>query len=306
MSVKKFLLSAVAAVVCCVALFINGGCSVEDKSGNSGVKVVCGLPPVAFIAKEIGGKYVTVQSMLPVGRSPHDYSPRPADIRDAGRSALFFTTGMNFEKNAARAMPDQVKIIDVTTGIRRRHFDDGKGCCDGHGEGHDHNHEALDPHVWLSPVQAVNIGTVVRDALIAVDPEHAEVYRENFAKFKKQLDVVHQENLKRLAPYAGRNFLVYHPAFGYFADAYKLRQHPLEINGREMNAVQLATVIEKANKENIKVVFVQPQFNPRIANELARRINGVAVPLDPLAYDLVENFRNMTDAICRGFEGGKK
>lgn len=302
MILRKILTALFAAAA---VISWTSGCSGERAGNNDKVKVVCGLPPVAFIAHEIGGKYVTVQSMLPVGRSPHDYAPRPADIRDAGRSALFLTTGMNFEKSAVRAMPEQVKVIDVTTGIRRRHFDDGQGCCDGHGEAHDHNSEALDPHVWLSPVTAGYIADTVRDALVAVDPKHAAVYRENCRALKQKFSDIHADNLRRLAPFAGREFLVYHPAFGYFADAYKLRQHPLEINGREMTAVQLANVIRKAQKENIKVVFVQPQFNPRTANELARRINGAAVPLDPLAYDLVENFRLMADAICRGFGGNK-
>ena len=56
-------------------------------------------------------------------------------------------------------------------------------------------------------------------------------------------------------------------------------------------------------KENIKVVFVQKQFNPRLAGELARRIGGEALPLDPLAYDLLKNFRAMTEAVVRGFGG---
>ena len=107
----------------------------------------------------------------------------------------------------------------------------------------------------------------------------------------------------QLSPFTGREFLVYHPAFGYFADVAGLRQHPLEINGREMTAVQLANVIAKAKKDNIKVVFVQKQFNPRLAGELARRIGGEALPLDPLAYDLLKNFRAMTEAVVRGFGG---
>ena len=72
-----------------------------------------------------------------------------------------------------------------------------------------------------------------------------------------------------------------------------------------MSAGQLAAVIAKADKENIRVVFVQPQFNPRTANELARRIDGQAVPMDPLQYDLIGNFIQMGDAVKKGL-GNKK
>ena len=303
MFVKKLMLFFLGAVF---AVLLNSGCSGKSDDKGGKISVVCGLPPTAFIASEIGGERVAVSSMLPEGRSPHDYAPRPADIRRAGGAAFFFTTGMNFEKNAVRALPEQVRVINVASGIRRRHFDDGHGCCDGHGADHDHSgEEALDPHVWLSPANAILIARTICDALISKDPAHAGMYRKNFERFKEKCESIDARSRRLLSAYAGREFLVYHPAFGYFADAYKLRQHPLEINGREMTAVQLANVISKAQKENIKVVFVQPQFNPRIANELARRINGAAVPLDPLAYDLVENFRLMADAICRGFGGNK-
>ena len=243
--------------------------------------------------------------MLPEGRSPHDYAPRPADIRHAGTAKFFFTTGMNFENSAVKSLPDRVNIADVSKNIKRRHFDDGRGCCDGHGHDHHHHGEAaLDPHVWLSPDNAASIAGVILESLRAADPVNGEYYQANFERFKGELEKVSADMKQRLAPYAGREFLVYHPAFGYFADAAGLRQHPLEINGREMTAVQLANVIAKAKKENIKVVFVQKQFNPRTAGELARRISGETLPLDPLAFDLLKNFKAMTDAVCKGL-GGK-
>ena len=213
---------------------------------------------------------------------------------------------MNFENNAVKSLPDTVKIVDVSANIKRRPFDDGHGSCDGHGEDHHHHgEESLDPHVWLSPANAVIIGEAICSAMSEADPENRAFYHANSEKLKQQFNAADADMKKRLAPYAGREFLVYHPAFGYFADAVKLRQFPLEINGREMTAVQLANVISKAEKENIKVVFVQKQFNPRLAGELARRIGGKALPLDPLAYDLPGNFKAMTDAIAQGFGGGE-
>ena len=118
------------------------------------------------------------------------------------------------------------------------------------------------------------------------------------------MSAISAEMKRKLSPFAGREFIVYHPAFGYFADAANLRQYPLEINGREMTARQLATVIGKAKKDDVKVIFVQKQFNPRLADELARKIGGRAVPMDPLAFDLVKNFEDRISVITSGF-GGK-
>ena len=301
----RFLIGNIIAVLTVAVLF--AGCGKAPQSNSDGkLRITCGLPPISYIAKVIANDKAEVVSLLPSGRSPHDYSPRPADIRDAGKSAFFFTTGMNFEKSAVRALPSKVRIMDVSKNIKRRHFDDGHGSCDGHGHDHDHHgEEALDPHVWLSPANAEKIAENISGALCELDPENSTVYKENLRKFVSELAGINGELAKRLAPYAKRTILVYHPAFGYFTDSFDLKQHPLEINGREMTAVQLAAVIKKAKEEDIRLVFVQPQFNPRTAKELASRIDGVALPLDPLEYDLIANFRKMGEAICRGF-GEKK
>ena len=281
------------------------GCGRRENADSGKLRVVCGLPPVAFIAGEIGKAHIEVSSMLPEGRSPHDYAPRPADVQSAGRAAFFFTTGMNFEKSAVKSPPQTVAVKDVSVNIKRRSFDDGHGCCDGHGHSHDHHgEETLDPHVWLSPDNAVSIAGVICDVLCKKDPENAAFYQKNLDEFKQKMSAISAKMKQKLSPFAGREFLVYHPAFGYFADAANLRQYPLEINGREMTAKQLATVISKAGKDGSTVIFVQKQFNPRLAHELSRKINGQAVPMDPLAFDLVKNFEDMIAIIAIGF-GGK-
>ena len=303
----RFLKTTAVFLLALTALVWSGCGKAPERRSNGKVQLACGLPPVAFIASAIAGDNGEIFALLPEGRSPHDYSPRPADIRNAGKARFFFTTGMNFENSAVRALPQNVEIVDVSKGIHRRRFEDGQECCH-EGNSHEHHHhgdDALDPHVWLSPGNAEIIAGNIADALKKADPENQAVYQQNLEAFTRKLAALNGELQSHLAPYSGRTVLVYHPAFGYFTDAYKLRQHPLEINGREMTAVQLAGVIKKAQKENIKVVFVQPQFNPRTAEELARRINGQAIPLDPLAWDLIANFKKMSDAVCQGF-GEKK
>ena len=145
---------------------------------------------------------------------------------------------------------------------------------------------------------------MICDVLCKKDPENAAFYQKNLDEFKQKMSAISAKMKQKLSPFAGREFLVYHPAFGYFADAANLRQYPLEINGREMTAKQLATVISKAGKDGSTVIFVQKQFNPRLAHELSRKINGQAVPMDPLAFDLVKNFEDMIAIIAIGF-GGK-
>ena len=107
-----------------------------------------------------------------------------------------------------------------------------------------------------------------------------------------------------LLPYKGRTFFVHHPAFGYFAAAYGLKQRGIEMGGREPSPAQLAEVIREAREHGVKTIFVQKEFNPASSAALAKAIGGATAGLDPLEADVTANFRAIADALVQGF-GGK-
>lgn len=288
--------------VLCVAVFTAfciAGCS---RSGDSGkIKVAAGLPPIAGLTAIIGGDRIEVISVLPQGKTPHDFTPRTDTIRQTSGAQLFLTTGMPFENKISDFMQSKAEVCDVTTGIERIAFHDGGD--------HDHQHhdgcthDDHDPHVWLSPRNAIAIAENILNALCRIDPEGAEYYRANFEALRTRLQDLDQRISTRLAPYAGRTFFVYHPAFGYFAHAYNLNQRAIELNGREATTTQLVQIRREARAAGARTIFIQEQFNPGSAEALARDIGGRAVPLDPLGEDLPGNLEKIADAIFAGFSG---
>ena len=327
-----------------LAALILAGCGEEKKSAGDGrMPVYSGLPPVAFLASAVGGERVDSHSMLPEGRSPHDYSPGPREVRGVVSSRLFFTTGMSFENTVSRALaPERTRIVDVSAGVERIPFD-GVGCDDpshrhegaavhdhdcGHDHKHgevcthdhdrageapcddcakDHAHGASDPHVWLSAHNAAVMAENIAKALSEADPAGAAVYAANLEALKRKLREGEEYAKRSLAPYAGREFYVYHPAFGYFAKMVNLRQEAIELGGREATPKRLSEIIRRALENRVRVVFVQPQFNPNRARALGNAIGGKVAPLDALAADIPANIRAMTDALVEGFasEGRK-
>ena len=139
-----------------------------------------------------------------------------------------------------------------------------------------------------------------------IDPVNAVSYRKNLKDFSIKLKKIDQEISAKLTPYKGRTFFVYHPAFGYFANAYGLKQRAIELNGREASPAQLAQITKEAKAGNISTIFIQEQFNPGSAKALARQIGGVAAPLDPLAADICENFIKIARSLESGFNAEKK
>ena len=296
---KKFLTAGI------VLLLIITGCTDNKSPNHKKMIIAAGLPPVASIAARIAGESATVISILPQGRTPHDFTPRTETIRSVSNSRIFLSAGLPFENKIARFMKDNGKdICDVTNGIKRLAFFDGGDHLHHHHDGC--THDDYDPHVWLSPANAVIIAANVAEQLSVIDPLHKDDYQRNFEILKNELQELDRNISQRLAPHKGKTFFVYHPAFGYFADAYGLKQRAIELNGREATAVQLATITREAKKAGVSVIFVQEQFNPGSAQALARQIGGDVAPLDPLANDLISNFKKIADSLERGFESQKK
>ena len=285
------------------------GCG-KESSFQSAPLAVSGLPPVAWIAQEIGGKYITSVSLLPEGRSPHDYAPGPSVLRRAAAAKLFFSCGMPFEKSAEKAL--NCEIVDVTKNISRIMFDtsgnahEHHSCSHTHADGTSCSSDGSDPHVWLSCQNACVIAENIAQALGKAFPEHKTDFENNLAAFKTRFAELKNKTSSKLAPYAGRTFFVYHPAFGYFAKEFGLKQQSIELGGREVSAARLAEVIRHAKAENAKVIFTQKQFNPRNSMVLAKETGGRCVGMDALAFDIEKNIREMTSAIIDGFGGNKK
>ena len=292
--------AGVAAVLCLIS-----GCGKARKASGR-LEAAAGLPPVAFLAERVGGAAVAVSSMLPEGRSPHDYSPAPRDVLNASRSRIFLTTGMNFEKALCRPLDSsRTTVCDVTQGVRRIPAELACGHDHGHDHDHaghhDHDHGALDPHVWLDCDNLCRMADNICRAFCAADPDNAGLYRANTLKLTGEIRLQHRLMAAQLAPFKGRCFYVYHPAFGYFARMFGLRQEAVELDGREVTPAHLADLIGRARRDRVAVIFVQPQFNPSAMRALQRELKVEVKTADPLRKDVLKNMQELVSELRMAF-----
>ncbi|XOF34347.1 MAG: metal ABC transporter solute-binding protein, Zn/Mn family [Candidatus Electrothrix sp. YB6] len=274
------------------------------------MQVFVSIAPQKWLVDRVGGELVDTHILLDKGQDPHLYQPTPEKLTALFRSRLYLIAGMPFEQEIARKIASDtgVRIIDVTEGIRKvpmiehdGHNDPDKNEHDQHEE-HQHEdpedqHDHLDPHVWLAPLNLRQMAKNTAAALADADPENGAVYRQNLQTVTEQLTRLHKEISKQLAPFRGAAFFVFHPAFGYFAHAYGLHQEAVETEGKAPSAKQLYALVRQARKKKVKVLFVQPQFDRKNAHTVAQAIHGTLVELDPLAEDVEQNLRLMADRI---------
>ncbi|NWG32437.1 MAG: zinc ABC transporter substrate-binding protein [Rhodocyclaceae bacterium] len=252
------------------------------------------LPQQTFVEK-IGGRHVKVVVLVPPGKSPATHEPTPQQVEAVAAAKLYFRIGVPFETawlpRLAQVAP-AARVIDLREGLKLRPVDLPPGETAQPGG-------ASDPHVWLSPPLVIEMAARIREALSAARPEAAAEFAENHARFVAELKALDAEIRARLAGKQGRTFMVFHPSWGYFADAYGLKQLPIEAGWKEPGPQTLQRLIEAARAQGIRVIFVQKQFSQREAATLAGAIGGEVVAVDPLAPDYVDNLRLVADVFAR-------
>ena len=257
------------------------------------LRVFTTVIPQKYFVERIGGDLVQVDVLVGPGQSPHTYEPTPKQMALLGEASLFFRAGIPLENTLiskiTRAYPG-LRVVDTRKGVELLTLGDHPGQ-HGHGKG------APDPHIWLDPSRVKIQARTICEALVLADPPGARVYRGNLAAFQADLDRLDEELRTIFAPVGGSKIYVFHPAFGYLADAYGFSQVSVEAGGKEPSARQLAHLVSRARAEGVRVVFVQPQFSRKNAQAVARAIRGAVVPIDPLPEDYIGEMKKMARTI---------
>lgn len=294
-----------AAAVLTLGLLLAGCAPAPQDPSAEALNVTVSIVPQQYFVERIGGDHVTVNVMVEPGSSPATYEPRPEQLKALADAVAYFSIGVPFENvwldRIAEANQD-MRIVDTAAGIDRlpmrahQHHDDA----DEHQDEADQGDVGgpPDPHIWLSPrlvkVQAQHIYA----ALAQLDPQNEAQYRANLDAFLEDITALEADIEGTLAGLQSHKFMVFHPAWGYFAADFGLEQIPIELGGQEPSARELAALIEHAREENIQVVFAQPEFRTSDAETIAQEIDGEVLLISPLAPDWLDNLRRVAQTFA--------
>jgi zinc transport system substrate-binding protein len=278
-------------------------CKEAPQSAAGRLSVFVSIPPDSFFVKRIAGDRADVATMVGTGQNPHTYAPTPAQMTALTSAQIYFRGGIEFESALLPKIAEvmkKIKIVDLRQGITLREMTDANA------EKSDAVTAAhagqKDPHVWMSPPLVVRRAQTIFDALVEADTAGRLAYERNYAQFVEELDSLDAFLKTALAPVKGKEIFVYHPAFGYFADAYGLTQVAVEVGGKEPSAQHISNLIEMAKKQGVKVIFVQPNYSPKAAQALAEQIGGVVVSIDGLPADYLNGMRALGTEIEAGLK----
>lgn len=282
--------------------FVNCGSPGPEISSEK-IQITVSILPQKYFFERIAGDSVNIDFdihvMIPPGHSPATYAPTPQQMKVLSHSKLYFRIGhIPFENAWMKKISSNnphMKIIDTSVGVN--FIETGEDKDDGQPDYH--HHVGIDPHIWLSP-RAVKIQAKhILDAVTEIDSENQEFYKENYRLFLLDIDRLDREIKALLEKCRVRKFMVFHPAWSYFAREYGLEQLPIEVEGKAPNPANLKKVIDIARQDNIRIIFVQQQFDTNSARAVAAEIGGQVVKIDPLALDWLANMRRIAEKISK-------
>ncbi len=316
MMLKRLSLTACTVL----SLLIAAGCgkqSAPDTSADGKIKLYSLIAPVSWMAAQIGGDRVACSTLIPEMQSIHSYKPTPRDIAKLQSADYYLLIGLPMETNTLlKVLKDsKTRVIDITTEIKRRAIGAAEACdCEDDDHDHDHAHahdhkddhkhneheQFFDTHIWMSPANCAKMAEAICELLSVVDTANKKYYQANLKILLERINKVDAELKKQLAPMKGKKFLVYHPAFGYFAEHYGMTQVAVETGGKAPTPKQLEKLVSEARKENAKLIFVQPQFPQNSAKAISESLGAEIIMVNPLAADILTVYEGIADNLTKG------
>ena len=297
------------------------------------VNAIVSIVPQQTFLKKIGGDKVNISLMVKPGNSPHTYEPKPSQMRDISKADIYFTIDVEFEHNWIEKFQNQNKsmiVKDMGKNIAKiemeehSHHDDhdeDKHKNEKHEEHEDHEHdkhddhakenhdehhedehdeEGKDPHIWTTPANVKIIANNIYNELIKIDTKNKAYYKINLTEFLKEIEQTDKKikNLLKDTPKHSK-FMVFHPAWGYFAKEYDLEQLAIEAGGKNPKPKQIAYLIEEAKEEKVRAVLTAPEFSISTAQQIAKEVGVPVIKISPLSPKWSENLIGLAKAISK-------
>ena len=273
----------VAAITIAICLVLSS--CVNDRGGTDDaehIQAVTSFSILADMVQEIGGDRVGVHNLVPTGTDPHEYVPKPEDIKHAADAHVVFYNGLNLEGGSsgwfAKLMDsvdqDDDHIFAATTGVDPLTLTD-----------HNHRDEHVNPHAFIDPNVGVTMAKNIRDALIATDPDHETDYRENAHGYIAELESLAKQYARKIQdiPEERRIIITSERAFQYLADRYGLQEGYIWAIDTEENGTpeQIKSLIRLISDNDVPGVFVESNVDPRPMESVAKE---VGVPIAGTLY----------------------
>ncbi|MGM9923116.1 MAG: metal ABC transporter solute-binding protein, Zn/Mn family [Bacillus sp. (in: firmicutes)] len=317
---KKRLLLSLFLIVSVVLAACGKSEQTNKEANKDGVTTIyTTVYPLQFLAEEIGGKYVDVQSVYPPGANEHTFEPSQKDIIEMTDADLLLYIGFNLEGfiNKSKSIFEQEGVNVVAVGENSVHNHDDTHENEANAEqthqesehdeeedhdhdGHDHDghdHGDVDPHLWLDPHMMIHMAEEVKKELIASYPEQENYFEKNFETVTEKLQTLDTEFKQTIDASEKNKIIVSHSAYGYWEKRYGIEQIAVTgmANSSEPTQKQLQKIMETAKENDIKYVLFEQNVSSKLTETIQKEIGAKALTLHNLSVLTDQDIKNNED-----------
>ena len=274
------------------------GCSVVTPAPvKEKLQITVSIAPQAWLVKALAGDLADVQSMVNAGDDPHTYEPKPSQMKALAQTDIYFTMGLEYEQAWMPRLSNtnsMMRVVDARFGVNLLASQE-------HSDEENSGQREADPHIWFSPQRMKLVAKNTADALISCNPDNKSSYDKNLALLLEKIDAVDSGVKEALKGIDHKEFLIMHPMLAYFAEDYGLEQLPVEIGGQEPSPGELAQLLDLAQKNQIKALYIQRNTSIKMAETVTEAL-GIekTYELEPLAEDWPANMLEIARMLAEG------
>jgi zinc transport system substrate-binding protein len=280
-------------VMTALLLLLACGCTQpEGLPGGERLVVAVTIAPQEEMIKAVAGDEIDVLIMIPPGSDPHTFEPSPHELAEASRASVYLAVGKgllpveDILTSRLQSLNPSLVVVDTSSGI------------DYIGSGN-----SLDPHVWLSPRNAVIMVQNMEAALAQADPSNESAYLRGTDDYIRRLEDLNHTITGSFSGKEDRTIITSHPAWGYFARDYNLTIIAIEEEGKEPTPKDLEALVRLARDNGVTVIFADAIENRRNAEVIAAEIGATVETVNPLAADYLANMDRTGQLFARSLSG---
>lgn len=277
-----------------LGLLILSGCQSQTISLDSNkYLVVTTIPPLYSLTNNlIANTDIQLVNLIPNQTSVHNYSLRPQDAELIAKSNLIIINGVELEHFMESSLEQYTdKVVDTSLNVSLI-----ENSNDEHDTNKDeHEHGEYNPHIWMSPINAIRQAENIRNSLVKMAPEYKTVINKNRKELIDRLNTLDNTietslDDKEIAPY-----IVFHSAYKYLEKRYDLEASATlsEFPNDSLSATEMANIVNMIKEKNIKFIFTEPQFNSKTINTLTEDYDLEILTLDPLGQTTKDGYFEM-------------
>ncbi|MBQ7264510.1 MAG: zinc ABC transporter substrate-binding protein [Firmicutes bacterium] len=267
--------------LCLALVCLLSGCK-GVKEDKKGLVIYTSFYAPYDLTKTICGDKAEVYNMVPAGTEPHDWEPTSKDMLSLNSADVVFYNGLGMEGWIDKAKENtKADFVCLSSFI-------GK--------------EKEDPHIWLSPVNAVKMSEIITDTLSEKDSENASYYKENFEKFKTEALALTEEYKPLIAQKEKKQIVVSHAAYSYLCDDFGLEQLAVEGMSAESepSPSKMKDIINFVKENDVKYIYYEESVSPKVAEVLSEEAGTELLPLN--SFENSEEGKSYTTVMKENLE----